>query len=633
MEQNQTEQFFTERQDIFRSLFYDIPLPMWVYDLDTLAFLDVNHAAMRHYGYSREEFLSMTIKDIRPPEDIPLMMKNIARLGQGVSLSGTLRHRKKDGTVIDVEIISHGSTFGQRRVRFVIANDITARRRAEEALRQSEERYRDLFENANDAIFIVDADLHYVDVNKKAVALLGYSKEELLAMRITDVIPSEQLSRSQVEFEKLRSRGSYEKFVGKIRTKDGRWLDVEINSSAIVSDGKVSGSRDILRDITDRKKLEEKLLRSQKLESLSAFAGGLAHDFNNLLTAILGNISLAKFDRPDNTIYSRLEEAEKATLRAQHLTQQLLTFARGGTPVMKTISIHELVKDTIAFALRGSRSRSELSISDNLKPVEADDSQLTQVINNLITNADQAMSEGGTIKVTCENVALTGDSGVPLPSGDYVKISVTDGGVGIPRDQFEKIFDPYFTTKQKGRGLGLATSYSIIKRHGGHIAVESEPGTGTTFSVYLRAAGKGAPWENTDGVIVPRGSGRILVMDDEEIIRDVADGILSRLGYEVECASNGAHAVEVYAQAKEKGRPFDVVIMDLTVPGGMGGKETLKKLREIDPGVTAIVSSGYSNDPIMAEYGKYGFRGVVCKPYTIKELSDAVQRVIKPKSG
>ena len=633
MEQNQTEQFFVDRQDIFRSLFYDIPLPMWVYDLDTLAFLDVNHAAMRYYGYSREEFLSMTIKDIRPPEDIPLMMKNIARLGQGVSLSGTLRHRKKDGTVIDVEIISHGSTFGQRRVRFVIANDITARRRAEEALRQSEERYRDLFENANDAIFIVDADLHYVDVNKKAVALLGYSKEELLAMKITDVIPSEQLSRSKVEFEKLRSRGSYEKFVGKIRTKDGRWLDVEVNSSAIVSDGKVTGSRDVLRDITDRKKLEEKLLRSQKLESLSALAGGLAHDFNNLLTAILGNISLAKFDRPDNTIYSRLEEAEKATLRAQHLTQQLLTFARGGTPVMKTLSIRELVKDAIAVALQGPRSRSKLSISDDLKPVEADDSQLTQVINNLITNADQAMSEGGTVRVTCENVALTGDSGVPLPSGDYVKISVTDGGVGIPRDQFEKIFDPYFTTKQKGRGLGLATSYSIIKRHGGHIAVESEPGTGTTFSVYLRAAGKGASWENADRVIVPRGSGRILVMDDEEIIRDVADGILSRLGYEVECAGDGAHAVEVYAQAKEKGRPFDVVIMDLTVPGGMGGTETLKKLREIDPGVTAIVSSGYSNDPIVTEYGKYGFRGVVCKPYTLKELSDAVQRVIKTKSG
>ncbi len=633
MEQKQTEQFFAERHDIFRSLFYDIPLPMWVYDLDTFAFVDVNHAAMRHYGYSREEFLSMTIKDIRPPEDIPAVLKNIARLGQGISVSGTWRHRKKDGTVIDVEIISHGTTFGQRRVRFVIANDITARKRAEEALRRSEEKYRDLFENANDAIFIVDADLHYVDMNKKAVELLGYSKEDLLAMRIPDVIPSEQLSRSQIEFEKLRSRGSYEKFVGKLRTKDGRWLDVEVNSSAIVSEGKVIGSRDILRDITDRKKMEERLLRSQKLESLSALAGGLAHDFNNLLTAILGNISLAKFDRPDNTIYSRLEEAEKATLRAQYLTQQLLTFARGGVPAMKTLSIPSLVKDAATVALRGSRSRSEFSISDNLRPVEADDSQLSQVISNLIINADQAMPEGGTVRISCENVALIAHSGVPLPPGDYVKISVTDGGIGIPQDQFDKIFDPYFTTKQKGRGLGLATGYSIIKRHGGHIAVKSELGTGTTFSVYLPASRQGAPQKNAVEVVIPRSSGRILVMDDEEIIRDVTDGILSRLGYEVECVSSGAEAVAAYARAKEKGRPFDVVIIDLTVPGGMGGKEALQKLQMIDPGVTAIVSSGYSNDPIMTEFRKYGFHGVVSKPYTIKALSDTVQSVIAAKSG
>jgi PAS domain S-box-containing protein len=633
MKQKQTDQFFAERQDIFRSLFYDIPLPMWVYDLDTLAFLDVNHAAMRQYGYSREEFLSMTIKDIRPPEDLPALLKKLSGLKQGISMSGVWRHRKKDGTLIDVEIISHGITFGPRRARFVIANDITGRRRAEEALRRSEEKYRDLFENANDAIFIVDSGLHYVGVNKKAVELLGYSKEELLTMKITDVIPPEQVPRSQVEFEKLRNRGSYEKFVGKVRTKDGRWLDVEVNSSAIVADGKVIGSRDILRDITDRKRIEEELLRAQKLESLGVLAGGLAHDFNNLLTAILGNISLAKFDRPDNTIYVRLEEAEKAALRAQYLTQQLLTFARGGAPVMKTLSIAKLVRDAATFALRGSKSRSEFSISDNIRSVEADEGQVNQVINNLIINAEQSMPEGGTVKVSCGNVVLSGDSGVPLPPGDYVKITITDGGIGIPREHFEKIFDPYFTTKQKGRGLGLATSYSIVKRHGGHITVESELGAGTTFSVYLPASPQVSLQEMAEEMMIPRGSGKVLVMDDEEIIRDVADGILSRLGYEVECACNGAEAIAAYARAKEKGRPFDAVIMDLTVPGGMGGAETLRKLQEIDPGVKAIVSSGYSSDPIMAEFRKHGFCGVVSKPYTIKKLGETVKSVIAEKSG
>jgi len=272
-------------------------------------------------------------------------------------------------------------------------------------------------------------------------------------MKITDVIPSEQLSRSQMEFEKLRSGGSYEKFVGKLRMKDGRWLDVEVNSSAIVSEGKVIGSRDILRDITDRKNMEEKLLRSQKLESLIVLAGDLAHDFNNLLTAILGNISLAKFDRPDNTIYSRLEEAEKTTLRAQYLTQQLLTFARGGAPVMKTLSIPPLVKDAAKFALRGSRSKNEFSISDNLRPVEADDGQLSQVISNLIINADQAMPEGGVVRISCENVALIGHSGVPLPLGDYVKISVTDGGSAFPGTSSIRFSIPISRPSRKAAGL------------------------------------------------------------------------------------------------------------------------------------------------------------------------------------
>jgi CheY-like chemotaxis protein len=300
---------------------------------------------------------------------------------------------------------------------------------------------------------------------------------------------------------------------------------------------------------------------------------------------------------------------------------------------MKTLSILKSVKDSATFALRGSRSRSEFSISDNLRPVDADEGQLSQVISNLIINADQAMPEGGTVRVSCENVALGGDSGVPLPPGDYVKISVMDGGIGIPREHFEKIFDPYFTTKQKGRGLGLATSYSIIKRHGGHITVESELGIGTTFSVYLPVSRQVPPQETVDETMIPRGVARILVMDDEEIIRDVAGRILEKLGYEVECVCNGAEAIAAYARARSKGRPFDAVIMDLTVPGGMGGKETLPKLQEIDPEVKAIVSSGYSSDPIMAEFRKYGFRGVVSKPYTIKKLGETVQSVITESGG
>jgi len=624
-----SEQALRESKGEYLYLFESNPHAMWIYDLDSLVFLAVNDAAVQHYGYSRKEFLFMTLRDIRPPEEIPAMLETVARLRPGINLGGRWRHRKKDGTIIDVHVHSHSIIFGGRQARFVMVNDVTESKRATEALRRSEEKYRDLFENANDAIFIVDSELRYRDANKKAVELLGYSKEELLAKRIPDLIPPEQTPRSEAEFKKLQSKVVYDKFVGWVMTSDGRRLDVEVSSSAIVVDGKVVGSRDIMRDITDRKKLEEELLRTQKLESLGILAGGLAHDFNNLLTSVFGNISLAKLDaRPGEAVHQRLDEAEKALFRAQDLTQQLLTFSRGGAPVKKIFSVKELVRGSASFSLRGSKARCVFSIPDELRPVEADEGQLSQVINNLVINADQAMPEGGTVTISCENITVEEGAALPLDPGKYLLLSVADQGIGIPQEHFEKIFDPYFTTKQKGSGLGLATSYSIIKRHGGHITVESEMGSGTTFRVYLPAVDTFLPRELTPMEQSVQGRGRILVMDDDEMIRDVAGRILGRLGYEVEYAADGAEALVAYGEARKKDRLFDVVIMDLTIPGGMGGKETIRKLRELDPKARAIVSSGYSNDPIMAEFREYGFSGVVAKPYSIRILGEAVKSVL-----
>ncbi|OGW34251.1 MAG: hypothetical protein A2X58_03795 [Nitrospirae bacterium GWC2_56_14] len=621
----QAEAALRESREHYRSLFEGNPHPMWVYDIETLRFLAVNDAALQHYGYSLEEFLSMTIKDIRPAEDVPLLVDTIAKLGSGLRHSGRWRHRKKDGTLIDVEVMSHGIQFGTHPARFVLVSDVTETQRTLEALRRSEEKYRDLFENANDAIFIVDSGLRYVDVNNKGVELLGYSRDELLAMRILDLIPPEQVPRSSQEFEKLRNRGAYEKFVGKVRTRDGRWLDVEVSSSAIMTDGKIAGSRDIMRDITVRKKMEDDLLRAQKLESLGVLAGGLAHDFNNLLTAVLGNIMLAKMDsRPGDGRQEWLEEAERASYRARDLTQQLLTFSRGGAPIKRTIALDGLIRDAASFSLRGSHSRCEMTFPDALLPVEADEGQLSQVINNLVINAVQAMPEGGTVRISCENTALGADSGLPLPAGNYVKVSIVDRGVGIPPEHLKTVFDPYFTTKEKGSGLGLATSYSIIKRHEGHISVESQVGVGTTFSIFLPASTADVRTEAVVEHRSIRGTGRVLVVDDEPMIREVASKILASQGYEVESAPDGQIALVRYAKARQQGNPFDVVILDLTIPGGLGGKETIKKLLEIDPQARAIVSSGYSNDPIMAQFNEYGFKGVAAKPYTIKILSQAV---------
>jgi PAS domain S-box-containing protein len=507
--------------------------------------------------------------------------------------------------------------------------DITERKNAEAARRESEEKYRDLFENANDAIFIVDADLNYVDVNNKAVELFGFSRNELLTMNILDAVPPEQRSRSFQELSKLKKKESYDKFIGKMKTKEGRWLDVEVSSSPIVKDGSVVGSRDIVRDITERRKLEEELAKREKLDSLGILAGGLAHDFNNLLTGILGNISLAKrYSESSDKLLIRLTEAEKASQRARDLTQQLLTFSKGGAPVKKSADIVDLIKDTVSFSLSGSNVKCVYHIADNLCSANVDTGQISQVINNLVINADQAMPEGGQITIVCENVPLQTGNIFSLAEGNYVKISIKDEGIGICKEYLHKIFDPYFTTKQKGSGLGLASAYSIVSRHNGYIGVDSTLGAGSIFFIYLPASERTITEERLKQDKIVRGKGKILVVDDEELIRNVAGEMLKALGYAVEFAVDGNEAIELYGEARRAKKPFHAVIMDLTMPGGMGGKEAVVKLREMDPDVRTIVSSGYSQDPVVADFRNYGFAGVVSKPYKLSEMSLIVHNVV-----
>jgi PAS domain S-box-containing protein len=418
--------------------------------------------------------------------------------------------------------------------------------------------------------------------------------------------------------------------------KDGTKKPIADSGAPIKDDkGNIIGVVLVFRDITEQRKMEQELQKIQKLESIGILAGGIAHDFNNILTAILGNISLAKMEaNPGDEIYERLVEAEKASLQAKNLTQQLLTFSKGGAPIKKTESITEVIKDSAEFALRGSNVKCEFFLPNDIWPVEVDKGQISQVINNLIINADQAMPGGGIIKVRVENLVVTSpplegqgwvsaEHAIPLKDGKYVKIEIEDEGIGIPKEYLPKIFDPYFTTKQKGSGLGLATSYSIIKRHDGYIAVESELGVGTTFYIYLPASSKQIL---TERPIL--GKGRILVMDDEKVVRDVTGILLKHIGYDVEFAKDGVEAIELYKKAEESKQPFDAVIVDLTVQGGMGGEQMIKKLLEIDPNVKAIVSSGYSTDAIMSNFKQYGFSGVVAKPYRIAELSETLYKVI-----
>ncbi len=605
---------------------------MYVYDLETFKFLAVNNATVEHYGYTREELLSMNIKEIRPSEEVSRLVNMVSQLGLGVQHLGSWKHRRKDGSLMDVEISSHGVRFGGRNARFVIVQDVTERKRAVEALRKSEEKYRDLFENANDAIFIVSSDLRFLDVNKKAMDILGFAKEELLAMKITDIIPSEQLPRSETEFKKLRDRGAYETFIGKVKTKDGRLRDVEVSSSAIVEDGTIIGSRDILRDITDRKSMEEEFLRAQKLESIGTLAGGIAHDFNNLLQAFFGYISMAKMtiDQKEKSL-AMLEQAEKALHQSVNLTNQLLTFSKGGKPVKKLIDLRPVIENATRFTLSGSRSDLHLNILQDLWQAEVDAGQLEQVIQNIVLNADQAMPVGGTVRVAGANVA-EGDASLPLglAKGNYVVVTIQDTGVGIPEQYLIKIFEPYFTTKEKGSGLGLATSYSIVRNHGGMIDVKTKSGVGTTFIIYLPAIAEAARVGSTVGPTKSSLSqtARILVMDDEEIIRNMSSELICALGHDVEVAKHGQEALEKYQEAIAAGKPFDIVILDLTVRGGMGGSETIQKLLEIDPMVKAIVSSGYSDDAATSNYEKQGFKAFLKKPYNVITLREVLDKIL-----
>jgi PAS domain S-box-containing protein len=518
-----------------------------------------------------------------------------------------------------------------RRIDILEKAEADHQKTAGEALRESEAKYRQLFEYAPAAIYEIDLITgKLISVNAVGCEYSGYTKEEFLELRAWDFLTEQSLIK-QLERQDKIMRGESVPDIAEteIIAKDGREICGLINSRLEYENGKPVRVTTVFHDITEKKKLEQELFKAQKLESLGVLAGGFAHDFNNFLSGIMGNISLAKLevDRGEDIMES-LDEALRVASRASALTRQLLVFSKGGGLVKKTAPISEVLRDSTAFTLRGSKVKCEFTIAEDLWPVRVDLGQFSQVIHNLVINAVQAMPQGGTIRLHAHNATLEALSGLPLKAGRYVKISMQDEGLGIPREHLAKVFDPYFTTKHQGSGLGLTMTYTTIHAHDGHIAVDSEMGKGTTFRIYMPASHEELVESEDRATRLKRGEGKILVMDDEETIRNVTEKILMELGYNVSCASDGAETIVLYQEAARIGRPFDAVIMDLTIPGGMGGKDAIQQLLKIDPQVTAIVSSGYSNDPIMSDFEKYGFRGVATKPYRIEKLSWVLHDVL-----
>jgi len=508
--------------------------------------------------------------------------------------------------------------------------DVTARVQAEEALRYHLSFLQTLLDTIPSPIFYKNVEGVYLGCNQALSDFLGVPKDKIIGGTVYDLYPKDMADKYFAMDSALFREPGVQIYDYSMPHADGTRHDVNFNKATYFTpQGALAGLVGVMIDITDRKKSEIERLRYSKLESLATLAGGIAHDFNNILTAIMGNISLAITDlRENEPIWSILNDVEKACIQAQTLARQLLTFAKGGAPIKELISLAKKITETGFFASRGSNVKCKFDFPADLWGVQADPGQISQVFQNLIINAIQAMPTGGTIQVRGENLEVRQGSDLPLDPGEYVKTSIQDQGIGIPAEYLPRIFDPYFSTKQKGSGLGLATAYSIVTNHQGHIAVESRLGAGTTVHVYLPATAQMQIGPSQEKPKVVTGQGKILVMDDEEIVRQTLSKLLGYLGYEVTFARDGDEAIEQFIQARKLGKTFDAVILDLTVPGGMGGKAAIEKLLRLDPQIKAIVSSGYSDDPIIANFVAYGFSGVIAKPYRIAELSTVLNSVL-----
>ncbi len=633
----QTEEELRKSEERYRNLFENAPDVIYSISTEDGTIKSLNPAFERFTGWSCEEWIGKPFMEIIHPDDRQIALETYDPVLQGQTPPFyELRILAKSGKYEVGEFRSMPRFENEKVVEeFGVVRVITERKLAEEALEAERENLAVTLRSIGDGVITVNVDGKVLLINRVAEKLTGWKSESAIKKSLNEVFNIVDEKTHQPKEDSLKwviEKGdNIESDSGNILiSKDGTERIISYGIAPIRDkESKIKGAVIVFRDITEKRKLEQELLKADKLESVGILAGGIAHDFNNILFGILGNVSLSKRNvNPGEKLYDRLEKIEKAALRAKDLTQQLLTFSKGGVPIMKTASIAELLHESADFALRGSNVKCMVNVSRDLLPVEIDEGQMNQVISNMIINADQAMPDGGVISINAENVNIDAISSIPLKPGKYVKISIKDEGIGIPPENIQKIFDPFFTTKPKGSGLGLAISYSIIKNHGGYIDVQSKVGEGTTFSIYIPAITGKAVEEGKEEKKLYTGKGNILVMDDEIYVREMSIDMLNDLGYSAVSVENGTEVIEIYEAGMKSGKPFDAVIMDLTIPGKMGGKEAIKELIKIDPDVKAIVSSGYSNDPIIAEYKKYGFSGFIVKPYRLEELSEVLHKVI-----
>ncbi len=631
------EQSLRESEASFRLLFANIPVPMWVFDLETLQFVQVNDAAMAHYGYSREEFLQLRIIDIHPAEEIPRLLQSLSGAEPSLPASGQWRHRLKDGRIIDVEMIQHPLEFTGRKAVLAVGQDITERRQAEEALRMSEARYRELVKNATYGIFRASREDRFLDVNPALVAMLGYGSEgEVLSLNLATDVFLDPEARTRL-FGPAAGRDRVEGLEMEWRRKDGSPVLVRLSGRAArVPSGDFAHFEGIAEDVTERRALEKQLRRVHKFEAIGQLAGGIAHDFNNVIGAILGWAELGQDQTaPDTRVHSHFKKIQEQAARAAGLTRQLLAFARRQILEPQNIHMNQTIAELLSLLEKVIGKDVELKtvLAPNLGMVRADPSQVEQVLMNLCLNARDAMPRGGRLLIETQDVELDEEfcrNYADVRPGRYVRLSVTDNGEGMDAATLEHIFEPFFTTKElgKGTGLGLATVYGVVKQHAGLVQVYSEPGRGTTFHVYLPLSAttpqKVDKRERTRSGPVRGGAETILVAEDHDGVREMARATLDGLGYQVILANDGEEAVRVFQEHREA---IALVLLDVVMPK-LGGPEAYARMAAEKAGLPVLFVTGYSAEAASLSAMLEKGAAVLQKPYRPAHLGRKVREIL-----
>ncbi len=642
LKRHEMEDALRESESRYKSLFNNHHQIMLLIDPEQDRIEDANPAACTFYGRTREEFLKMHFSQLNPlPRDN--VFSEMQQAPSGKRKVFILKHRRADDTIRDVEIYSGPIQIKGRTLLYALVHDITDHKRVEEALITEKERLAVTLRSIDDGVITTDTQGAVVLMNKAAEEMTGWPLAEAEGTPLTDVFRiinehTRQPCENPVE-KVLRTNANVEIANHTLLISRKKKERIIADSAAPIHDKarRIIGVVLVFRDITGKQKMLEAMQRSEKLDSLGVLAGGIAHDFNNLLSGIFGYIDMARTrSGSDELLNSYLDGALEANSRARDLTQQLLTFSKGGTPRRRPVSLEPFLKKNVKFALSGSNVTSQFDIADQLGCCEVDEHQMAQVIDNIIINAQQAMPGGGTIFISAHGIECRKDVPARIRKGKYCRISIRDHGPGIPAKQLKRIFDPFFTTKEKGSGLGLAICHSIIQQHDGVIDVESEPQKGTTFHIFLpisdQQVTEPSPF-SPSAVSWHNGQGHILIMDDEAAIREVLSTMLEAMGYTVSEVTDGREALKALREKDEKKKSIDAVILDMTVPGGMGGMETIAEIRRTHPTLPVFASSGYAENPTMSQPVQYGFTDSLSKPYTIADLTELLNQHLTPKDG